>query len=155
MSTVTIRRATIDDVGELLALRLKLFRESGYLRSREPPPELIEATRTYLNKNLPTEHFFSWVALADGHLIGMSGLVFFQKPPTEENLSGLEAYVMNMYTLPEWRKKGVATALMQEIIRYVQTTSAKRIWLHTTQDGQSVYERCGFVFTHGDMELVW
>jgi GNAT superfamily N-acetyltransferase len=143
MSPIAIRRATIDDLDEFIALRLKLFRESGYLRGEEPPPELIEATRIYLSENLPTERFFAWIALAEGHLIGISGLVFFQKPPTEENMTGLEAYVMNMYTLPEWRGQGVATALMQEIIKYVQSTSARRIWLHTT------------VFTHGDMELTW
>ncbi len=62
---------------------------------------------------------------------------------------------MNMYTLPAWRGRGVATALMQEIINYVQNTSARRIRLQTTKDGQPVYERCGFVFTHEDMELVW
>lgn len=153
MSTITIRRATIDDLEELIALRLKLFHESGYLHSEEPPSELIEATRAYLSDHIPTERFLSWVALNQGNLVGSSGLIFFQKPPTEENLSGLEAYIMNMYTLPEWRGQGIATALMQEIIKYVQQTSAKRIWLHTTKDGQPVYERNGFVLTHGDMEL--
>jgi GNAT superfamily N-acetyltransferase len=155
MSTITIRRATIDDLDEFVALRLKLFRESGYLHSEESLPELIEATRAYLSENLPTGRFLAWVALVGKQLIGISGLIFFQKPPTEENLSGFEAYVMNMYTLPEWRGQGVATAFMQEIIKYVQNTSARRIWLHTTKDGQAVYEHCGFVFTHGDMELIW
>lgn len=155
MSTFILRRATLDDLDELVVLRLKLFRESGYLLSEEPPPELIEATRTYLSENLPTERFLAWIAVAERHLIGMSGLIFFQKPPTEENLSGLEAYTMNMYTLPEWRSQGIATAILQETIKYVQNTSARRIWLHTTKDGQRVYQRCGFVFTHDDMELVW
>ena len=155
MATITIRRATITDLDGFVSLRLKLFCESGYLLSEDPPPELIEATRTYLSENIPTERFLAWVALAETHLVGMSGLIFFQKPPTEENLTGLEAYVMNMYTLPEWRGQGIATALMQEIITYVQNTPARRIWLHTTKDGQSVYERSGFVFTCGDMELIW
>ncbi len=130
--------------------------KSGYLSSEKPSSELIEVTRTYLHENIPTERFLAWVALAEEHhLIGISGLIFVQKPPVEGILTGLEAYVMNMYTLPEWRCQGIATALMQEMITYVQNTSARRIWLHTTKDGQPVYERVGFVFTHGDMELVW
>lgn len=155
MQTITVRRATIEDLDEFVLLRFQLFRESGYLRSEEVPPELIEATRTYLITHLPIGQFLAWVALTEGHLIGISGLIFFQKPPTEENVTGLEAYVMNMYTLPQWRGQGIATALIQEIIKYVQTTPARRIWLHTTPDGQSLYERCGFVFTHGDMEFTW
>jgi len=63
---------------------------------------------------------------------------------------------MNMYTLPQWRGKGIATALLQELIEYVKTTTeAKRIWLRTTRDGQSVYEKSGFVFTTDEMEYVW
>src|SRR5450759_250742 len=42
MSTFILRRATLDDLDELVALRLKLFRESGYLLSEEPPPEQTE-----------------------------------------------------------------------------------------------------------------
>jgi len=60
-----------------------------------------------------------------------------------------------MYTLPEWRGRGVATQLVQEIINFVKKTDAKRIWLRTTKDGQKVYEQCGFTFTSHDMELVW
>jgi hypothetical protein len=36
VSTITIRRATIDDLDEFVTLRLKLFHEFGYLRSEEP-----------------------------------------------------------------------------------------------------------------------
>lgn len=151
----TIRRANLKDVDEFVQLRLKLFRETGDLQSEEPSPALIEATRTYLVNNLPTEQFMAWVAEAEGRIVGISGLTFFEKPPTDRNLSGLEAYVMNMYTVPEWRAKGIATALLQEVIRLVKTTNARRIWLRTTQDGQSVYEKCGFVFTSDDMELIW
>lgn len=151
----TTRRATLNDLDEFVQLRLELIRETGYLRGDEPSSELLEATRTYLFSNLPTERFIGWVAEAEGCIIGISGLVFFEKPPVEENLSGLEAYIMNMYTLPKWRGKGIATALLQEIIRFVKTTQAKRIWLRTTRDGQHVYQQNGFVFTKDDMEFVW
>ncbi len=151
----TIRRATVDDVEELLQLRLKLSRETGDLRRDDPAREFIEGTRSYLLDTLPTGRFLAWVAEIERRIIATSGLVFFEKPPTAQNLAGLEAYVMNMYTLPEWRGQGIATSLMQEIIRYVKTTSARRIWLRTTRDGQHVYEHSGFRFTEGDMELVW
>jgi GNAT superfamily N-acetyltransferase len=151
----TIHRATLDDVDELVQLRLKLFRETGDLISDEPLPELIEATRMYLLKNIPTERFLAWIAVAEGRIVGMSGLVFLEKPPTDRNRYGVEAYIMNMYTVPEWRSKGVATSILNELIHFVKTTKARRIWLNTTQDGRHMYERAGFIFTSQDMELVW
>ena len=155
MSEYSIHRATIKDVDELTALSLKLFYETGVLQGDGPASELVEITRTYLRDNLATDHFIAWIAEVEGKIIAMSGLVFFEKPPTKANISGLEAYIMNMYTLPEWRGRGVATQLVQEIINFVKKTDAKRIWLRTTKDGQKVYEQCGFNFTSYDMELVW
>jgi ribosomal protein S18 acetylase RimI-like enzyme len=67
-----------------------------------------------------------------------SGLVFFQRPPYNGNLSGLEAYIMNIDTIPMWRDQGIATALLKEIISFVRATEAKRLWLHATEDGKSL-----------------
>jgi GNAT superfamily N-acetyltransferase len=149
----TTRRATLSDLEELVQLRLQLFHETGEFAGDVPPPEVVEATYLYLQQSLPTELFLAWVAEAEGRIIGISGLIFFQKPPTAKNISGLEAYVMNMYTLPEWRGRGVAFSLFQEILRHVQTTPAKRIWLRTTDDGRYLYEKLGFVYTKDEMEL--
>lgn len=32
--------------------------------------------------------------------MSISRMVFFQRPPYLENLQGMEAYIVNMYTLP-------------------------------------------------------
>jgi GNAT superfamily N-acetyltransferase len=64
---------------------------------------------------------------------------------------------MNMYTVPEWRGRGVATALLREIIKFVKGTGARRIWLRATEEGRPVYEKAGFspVTSYSYMELVW
>jgi GNAT superfamily N-acetyltransferase len=151
----TIRRATLDDLDEFIQLRLQLFRETGDLVSDEVPPDLLEATRTYLLANLPTNRFIAWIAEVEGILIGISGVVFLEKPPTRPNLSGKEAYVMNMYTVPEWRGKGVATALLQEILQFVKVNTIPRVWLRTTQDAKHLYEENGFTATKDEMEWLW
>lgn len=151
----TVRRATLNDLDEFIQLRFRLFRETGELQSKKTPAELQEATQTYFRNNLPTNRFIAWIAEAEGKIIGISGLVFLEKPPTNPNPSGLEAYVMNMYTIPEWRGQGVATALLKEIIHFVKATKARRIWLRTTHVGKPLYEKNGFTATKDDMELLW
>lgn len=54
-----------------------------------------------------------------------------------------------------WRGQGIATALLQEIISFVRTTEARRLWLHATEDGKRVYEKISFVATAKEMEIVW
>jgi GNAT superfamily N-acetyltransferase len=153
--TYSIRQANMDDLEVLVQLRLSLLREVGNLRSGTCTADLAEAIRQYFTKTLPTGQFVAWVAQVDGRIIGTSGVVMFERPPVDGNLSGLDAYIMNIYTIPSWRCKGVATVLLGEIISYVKQTDARRIWVHSTRDGKHLYKKFGFVSTLKEMELVW
>ncbi|MGJ5630958.1 GNAT family N-acetyltransferase [Nostoc sp. CALU 1950] len=62
---------------------------------------------------------------------------------------------MNVYAIPMWRGRGIATALLKEIISFVRTTEARRLWLNSTEDGKSLYKKLGFVSTSKEMEIVW
>ncbi|MEH2042342.1 GNAT family N-acetyltransferase [Nostoc sp.] len=104
---------------------------------------------------MPPGEFLAWVAEVDSQIVATSGLVFFQRPPYNGNLSGLEAYVMNVYTIPMWRGQGIATALLKEIISFVRATEAKRLWLHATEDGKRIYDQLGFVWTSKEMKILW
>jgi len=150
LTTFTTRRATLEDIEALVQLRLQLFWETGEVREPASLPEVVEMTRSYLQEHLPTEQFLVWVAESEGQIIGTSGLLFFEKPPTIRRQR--EAYIMNMYTLPAWQRRGVASALLQEILTYVRTTPARRIWLRTTESGRRLYEKHGFVPTKDELE---
>jgi hypothetical protein len=95
----SIRRASIQDVEALVSLRLELERESGHLTQEQMLSDLRQATYQYLLEALPAEAFLVWVAEVSGTVVATSGLIFFQKPPSERNLSGMEAYFLNMYSI--------------------------------------------------------
>jgi GNAT superfamily N-acetyltransferase len=153
---VSIRRATLHDIEMLVDLRLMLLQDMGHLT--EMLAELRPATHEYLLEALPAETFLVWVAEASGQIVATSGLIFFHKPPSERNLSGIEAYILNMYTLPEWRGQGIATALLDTMMAFIKQTKAHRVWLYATQDGRPLYEKTGFVPTSRhtlEMDLFW
>jgi GNAT superfamily N-acetyltransferase len=153
----TIRQANLDDLKSLVELRLALLREVGNLNESSDLPALTDATHNYFTHKLPTGQFLAWVAEAEGEVVACSGVVMFERPPVDGNLAGLEAFVMNIYTVPAWRRKGIATQLMQEVIQFVfGKTGAKRIWLHATDEGQQLYEQLGFVVVElPELELTW
>jgi GNAT superfamily N-acetyltransferase len=150
---LNVRRAKLDDLDVLVRLRLELLREVGDLTNDASAATVAEANRRYLSEKMPKGDFVAWIAETDSRIVGTSGLVFLQGPPEEGNVSGREAYVMNMYTTPDWRGKGVATALTREVIDFVRGTDATRIWLRTTEDGKHIYEKAGFVVRASYMEL--
>jgi GNAT superfamily N-acetyltransferase len=149
------RTATPLDISELVRLRLALQREVGDLPKGADPAPQEEAIRRYLEATLPTGEFRAWVAEAGAspaRLVACSGLVLFRRPPSRRNLTGWEGYLMNMYTEPGWRGRGLATALLGECVAYARLqTPARRIRLHATAAGRAVYERAGFVLADADM----
>ncbi|MBD6615157.1 GNAT family N-acetyltransferase [Komarekiella sp. 'clone 1'] len=150
-----LRQANLQDLEALVDLRLELLREVGDIKGDTDTATLAQATRKYLAQKMPQGEFLAWVADMDNQIVATSGLVFFQRPPHNGNLSGLEAYVMNVYTVPAWRGRGIAIALLKEINSFVKATEAKRIWLHATQDGKRIYEKLNFASTTNEMEIVW
>lgn len=150
-----IRRATGDDIQALVALRLALCQELEGITDETELRMLEDATHSYLEAKLASGEFIAWLAVADRAIVSMSGLLFFQRPPTAGNLTGLEAYIMNMYTIPEWRRQGLASMLLHELIAFVQNTHARRIWLHASAAGMPVYAALGFKQKTSMMDLVW
>jgi GNAT superfamily N-acetyltransferase len=153
-----IRLATLDDIDELVSLRLAFLEEVGSLLGEEADRrEVGDAFGRYLRRKLPTGEFLAFVA-ADaetGEIVATSGLTFFERPPNGRNPAGVEAYLSNMYTIPGWRGKGLGAALVEAIVNHVKETPARRIWLHATEQGRRVYAKAGFVTDETEMELVW
>ncbi len=149
-----IRRATIEDVDQLVQLRLLLFEETGELVERDVSA-FAEAIHVFLIKSLPQKSFLAWIVESEHRIVACSGFVPFERLPVPENLLGKEGYILNMYTLPEWRGQGLATALLQAVISYAKETDIRRLWLHATDTGRPVYEKIGFIAEGDAMHLIW
>ncbi len=52
---------------------------------------------------------------------------------------------MNVFTEPQWRRRGIAGRLVKEIITWSRNEQIDRLLLHVSDDGRSVYERLGFI----------
>jgi GNAT superfamily N-acetyltransferase len=151
-----IRRATSADLDGLLSLRLALMRETGKVHGAADEQTLYELTRAYLHATIPQGRCLVWVGEEEGQLVATGGLVFLEGPPSHENPSGLEGYIFNMYTHPAWRGRGLAHAILRQIIIYArEETPARRLWLRATAAGRPLYEGEGFSVARRDMELVW
>jgi len=74
-------------------------------------------------------------------------------PPSPRNVDGREGYILNIYTVPSWRRRGVARAIMCAILDYVRERSIAVATLHATPDGRPLYEAFGFQSTN-EMRLI-
>jgi GNAT superfamily N-acetyltransferase len=63
-------------------------------------------------------------------------------------LRGIEGSIMNVFVEPEWRRRGIARTLMEEVLAWARTTGIVSLVLHASEDGRALYESMGFVPTN-------
>jgi ribosomal protein S18 acetylase RimI-like enzyme len=142
-----------EHIDKIISLRLALLKELGELNSPIEEHLMETSTREYLQNALLKNEFISYMAETNGAPVSISGMVLFNRPPYLENLQGIEAYILNMYTVPEYRGKGLAKKLLENCIDESKKSGVKRIWLHASEDGKPLYKKMGFTNKDSEMEL--
>lgn len=151
---ITYRKATIADLDELVRLRIEFLKEVQPADTRQyHEEELKTSLRNYLSKSIQNDEFVAWLALYNNEVVATSGLCFFQIIPGFTLINGKIAYILNIYTLPNWRGKGVGKQTFNHILQEATNRGYKRISLHATDEGRPIYEKFGFQLTGDEMEL--
>jgi GNAT superfamily N-acetyltransferase len=154
MDSVSYRLATTEDVPTLVELRKAFLTEVSDLQELAGVAGNLHGALTrYFANALATGEFVAYLAVADGRVVASSGLVFYQHPPSTKNLTGLDAYLMNMYTLPDWRGRDIATQLLGKLIEFARERGCQWVLLHAMPAAVSLYERAGFTAANGEMRL--
>ena len=146
-----IREANEEDIRQLVELRMQLFAEIGELTSSDVIAELREATQSFF-ADAAKNQARTWVVEVDGVVAATGTLAFFIRPPYIGNLSGREAYLLNMYTVPAHRHSGLASELLCTIMNFARSDGLGKVWLHASEDGRRLYEKAGFVPNPSEME---
>ena len=155
-ASVALRIATITDAPVLAAHRVAMFREMGSVKP-ECEQKLHEASAAYFALAIPSGEYVGWVAHEPGSpaIVAGAGVQIRSMLPRPNAsghglLAGREALVLNVYTRPEWRRRGIARFMMEAVIRWAATDGIVSLVLHASDDGRPLYETLGFIPT-GEM----
>lgn len=147
-----IRLAEPADLDQIVQLRMRLFDDATEMNGVGPDEAILNVTVDYFRQSFDKDDCKTWVAFVDQHVVAVGSLAVFCRPPYPGNLAGKDAYLLNMYTLPEYRRRGYAQAILKEAMQYAQQQGFGKIWLHATADGQPVYAGAGFAPSADYME---
>jgi GNAT superfamily N-acetyltransferase len=140
----TIRRATVADAEVIAHHRVAMFRDMGMVADDEVAP-LHAAAHAYLTPALASGEYLGWVVDAHGQLIAGGGMLIRRLPPRPGSPhTDAEAYVLNVYTEPEYRRRGLARRLMEVIVDWCAANAIARVSLHASDDGRGLYLTMGF-----------
>ncbi len=149
--TFRIRRATVQDAGIVAWHRARMFQDMDDVSS--DAFEILRAkARARLKEWLASGDYVGWLATPADQpemVVGGAGVQLQPILPRPVNAStvgeGRQGTVVNVFTEPQWRRRGIAGLLMKEIITWSKDEHLDRLLLHASDEGRSVYERLGFI----------
>ena len=137
---IKYRRLREADLDTFIQMRIAQLREEGTMSSEDLAAPLL----SYYQKHMRDETFASWLALDDENIIATSGISFIERPPTYSCPNGKIGILSSMYTLEEYRRKGIAAALLDKIMLEAKNYGCGTVQITGSDMGILLYRAYGF-----------
>ena len=106
------KKASIDDLNILTKTRIEVLRAANGLDDSIDMTRVERESRAYYENALSNGSHTAYLVFDGDVFIGAGGISYYTVMPTFHNPTGRKAYIMNMYTRPDHRRKGIATKLL-------------------------------------------
>ncbi len=140
---VVVRRADRTDVAEVVRQRLA-FLSTVRADMAVPDPAFVVSTRQFVDDEVAAGRMHSWLAEADGSCVGIVSMLLWSRPPRPHDRGTRDAYIVNMYVVPEHQGNGVGRRLLDACLAAADELGIGKFFLHATDDGRPLYESTGF-----------
>lgn len=145
-----LRRATAADAEKLTANREEFVSSIRTIHDREA---FHTATLAFFKAHAEAGDTVIYIAEEDGQIVSAAMACIYATAPLASSLNGLAAEVLNVYTLAQYRRRGIAAALMRLTADEARRRGVGRLWLDATPDGSPLYRSLGFTANGRIMEL--
>jgi GNAT superfamily N-acetyltransferase len=151
MQGLTIREGTLADIPTIAHHRRRMCEDMNYTDA-DALSTMVTVTGDYLRKAISEGSFRSWLACDNGKVVAGGAVVIVPWPAHAYDLECRRATILNMYTDPEYRRRGIAREIMKTMIEWCKQEGFARVTLHASEHGRHLYESLGFV-SNNEMRL--
>jgi GNAT superfamily N-acetyltransferase len=141
---IEYRSATQVDIPLMTEMRIAFLQDILGPADDNEVSELRSALNVYHTTALANNDYLSEIAWDGDIAVGIGGIVIREQPGGFKNPSGRLAYVMNMYTIPAYRRKGISTIILRRLMDRAKEIGITAFELLATKEGAPVYEKLGY-----------
>ena len=91
------KRATMEDIDELVRTRIIVLRAANKLPDDEDMSVVEKESYAYYRRALETGEHIAYLVYDNGAFVGAGGVSFYQVMPTYHNPTGKKAYIATVY----------------------------------------------------------
>jgi GNAT superfamily N-acetyltransferase len=144
ISQLKIRRVEQSDIDEMVRHRICYLVElTGTKKTHDRIKTEVEMKLHFQGK-IAEGSIIALVATHNDVPVSYGALVIKQIPGDLDHSIYNEADILNMYTIPEARKKGISSLILSKLIDEARKMGISKLSLHTTKDGERIYRAAGF-----------
>lgn len=138
-----LRRATLADINILVKLRIDFLVDDRGRLDDEEKSSISSQLRDYYEKHIGKD-FIAILAEEEGVVLSTAFLVIVEKPANPSFITGVTGTVLNVFTYPEYRRKGIATKVISLLLEEGKKTGISSFDLFATELGKPLYKKLGF-----------
>ncbi len=137
-----IRPAALADIPHLVRHREGMFRDMG---TECDYPAMLGSFERWLRLAMPDGTYRGWLAQTqDGRVVAGVGLIVLPWPPGPRTLDPRCAFVYNVYTDHDHRRRGLARRLMETLHAWCRAQGIGQVGLTASDEGRALYESMGY-----------
>lgn len=148
------KRAAINEIDILVKTRIEVLRAANKLDESVDMSIVEQQSYDYYKDTLEEDKHVAYLVFDKDKFVGTGAVSFFRVMPTYHNPTGNKAYIMNMYTRPEYRRNGIAYEILDLLVKIAKEKNILHISLEATDMGKPLYEKYGFVKMNDEMMLL-
>lgn len=141
---VNIRKASEEDIRLIVEHRLFYLEELQGKIDENYKTQLREDLQKYFQEAIGKGHFVALLAESGNKVLGFGGMVLKKIPGDAHKTTCLEGDILNMYTLPQYRRKGISSLILEGLLEEAKNMGLSKVALHTSKDGEKLYRKFGF-----------
>jgi GNAT superfamily N-acetyltransferase len=148
----TLRSSTLQDLELHTRHRVEMFRDMG-LGTEQSLKAMVARWRPWLRRRLISGEMKGFVLESQGQAVASTLLWLREAHPGPLFETDLRPYLLNVYTEPPWRGKGLARRLTEACLEFCRELKLPILELHASKAGESLYRNLGFTFSN-EMRLI-
>jgi len=141
---IVLRVASAKDARTIAKHRRSMFRDMGY-HDEVALDSMTAKFLPWLEAKMVSGEYLAWLAVTDGDIaLAGAGLWLMDWPAHMLGSSPRRGNILNVYTEPEFRRRGLARELMQAALDWCKINRIDLVILHASSEGRALYESLGF-----------
>ncbi len=141
---ITIVRARSDEVATITAQRRAMFFDMGHCDAAVLD-HMASVFAPWVAAKLAADEYLAWFAVdSDGTIVGGAGLWLMDWLPHLIAPGKRRGNIVNVYTRREYRRKGIARALVTAALDWCRANAIHYVILHASREGRALYESMSF-----------